>query len=69
MITMECYSLSMPLSERLVAARRDLGGMFAAGELAPLAEDTQVRLKALELFLLEAAAMSLEGQRRPHSGW
>lgn len=46
---------TMLLSERITAARQHLGDMFAAGELARLPCDTQLHLKALELFLVGAA--------------
>lgn len=46
---------TMLLSERITAARQHLGEMFSAGELATLPSDTQLHLKALELFLLGVA--------------
>lgn len=64
LITLRQFSgKAMPLSERLTAARQHLGEMFAAGELADLPNDTQLHLKALELFLLGAADETKEAGR------
>jgi hypothetical protein len=53
---------TMLLSDRIAAARQHLGEMFAAGELRVLPEDTQLHLKALELFLLGAADETRESE-------
>lgn len=49
------HPLDAPLSERIKRVRESFSGMFDAGELDPLPEDTRCALRGLELFLATAS--------------
>lgn len=49
------YDMDLPLSGRLQTAREQLSGLFAAGCLKGVEDETRFCLRGLEMFLLGAS--------------